>query len=117
MIINRAFFGKNNCLKFILNKDKEVYIHLGLKNGDWTWKKVKLNDDELGDIVLFLQGDKEKVSFFHDFKGDKTQIWFNKKEGHVFVKINDYVKGLAQNEQIVLLELVKYSILRSNLLI
>lgn len=115
-IFNRAFFGKSNCLKFILNSKQEVYIHLGLNKGDvWNWKKVKFNDDELGGILNFFEQKLESISFFHDFKGDKTQIFINRKNDFVFFRIGEFTKSLSLNEQVVLRELIRHSIVRMNM--
>jgi len=116
-ILSKAFFGKNNCLKAGLNDQKDFYFEFG-KTTDkkiWTWKKVKMNDDELGQILCVLEEKKNSVSFFHDFKGDKTQIWINKKEDVLFVKVKELSKSLSIGEQYVLRELIKYSILRMNM--
>lgn len=114
-LIGRAFFGKSNCLKAYLNSNKEFFLEFGKKENDsWTWKKVKMNDVELGDIVNVLEGKKESTSFYHDFKGEKTQIWVNRKEGFI-IKVPETAKGLNEGEETVLRELLKYSIMRMNL--
>ncbi|MGV8162473.1 MAG: hypothetical protein ACP5N2_04045 [Candidatus Nanoarchaeia archaeon] len=123
LVINKAFFGKNNCLKATLNDAGEFYFHFGTpkpgsqQNEDsaWSWKKVKMNDGELADILLVLEGKKESTAFFHDFKGEKTQIWVSKKDNFLFIKIKEVNKSLTEMEQIVLRELLKYCILRMNL--
>jgi len=121
-IINKAFFGKNNCLKATLNEEGDFYFQFGVpKNGnaktpgEWNWKKVKMNDDELGNILNVLNDRKESVSFIHDFKGEKTQLWINKKDNFLFVKVRDISKSLNEGEQSVLRELINYSILRMNM--
>lgn len=118
-IINKAFFGKNNCLKAGLTDTGDFYFEFG-KTADtktWTWKKVKMNDDELGQILCVLEEKKDSVSFFHDFKGDKTQIWINKKDEFLFIKVKELSKSLSQGEQLVLRELIRYSILRMNMVL
>ena len=94
-ILNKAFFGKNNCLKASLNDDGSFWFEFG-KTEDtstWQWKKVKMNDDELGSILSVLEGKKESVSFFHDFKGDKTQIWVSRKDDAFFMKVKEVNKA------------------------
>ena len=125
LVINKAFFGKNNCLKATLNDAGEFYFHFGTpkpgqqQNEDsaWSWKKVKMNDGELGDILLVLENSKESTAFFHDFKGEKTQIWVSKKDKFFFLKIKEVNKSLTEQEQVVLRELLKYCILRMNLVL
>ncbi|MFA6072599.1 MAG: hypothetical protein WC758_00605 [Candidatus Woesearchaeota archaeon] len=123
LVINKAFFGKSNCLKATLNDAGEFYFHFGSpkkiqlnsEDSSWSWKKVKLNDNELADILLVLEGKKESIAFFHDFKGEKTQIWISKKDNFLFVKIKEVNKVLTEQEQIILRELLKYCLLRMNL--
>lgn len=116
-ILSKAFFGKNNCLKSYLNDDLDFYFEFG-KTDDgkvWSWKKVKMNDDELGQILSVLENKEQSVSFFHDFKGEKTQIWINKKDKFLFIKVKELSKSLTIGEQFVLRELLKYCILRMNM--
>ncbi|MGV8169268.1 MAG: hypothetical protein ACP5N3_04400 [Candidatus Nanoarchaeia archaeon] len=125
LVINKAFFGKNNCLKAALNDAGEFYFHFGTpkpgqvqeSESSWNWKKVKMHDGELADILLVLEGKKESVAFFHDFKGEKTQIWVSKKDNFLFIKIKEVNKSLTEQEQIVLRELLKYCVLRMNLVL
>ncbi|MCC7574030.1 hypothetical protein KO361_00355 [Candidatus Woesearchaeota archaeon] len=116
-ILGKDFFGKDNCLKAYLNEKLEFYFEFGKKSEDsWSWKKVKMNDLELGEIILVLEDKKKSISFFHDFKGDKTQIWVN-KDKFFFVKVKELSKSLNDGEQVVLRELLKYSVLRMNMII
>ena len=116
-IISKAFFGKNNCLKVTFNNQRDCYFEFGTALKEkWSWKKVKLNDGELGDILRVLEGKSQSVSFFHDFKGDKTQIWINKKDDLFFIKVRELSKSLSTGEQRVLEELLKFMIMRSSLL-
>ena len=115
-IITKTFFGKNNCLKAYVNQNKEFYFEFGVnKEEKWAWKKVKMNDDELGDILNVLENQKTNTSFFHDFKGDKTQIWITKKDKAFFIKVKELTKSLNEGEQTVLREILKYSIIRMNI--
>ena len=117
-VINKAFFGKDNCLKVMLNGSGDCYFHFGFmdktKNA-WIWKKIKFNDMELGSIVLVLDGRKKNVSFFHSFKDTKTQIWVSSDKDYVFLKIKEMSKSLSQGEQQVLKVLLEYIILRINM--
>jgi hypothetical protein len=116
LVINKAFFGKGNCLKATLNDAGEFYFHFGVEKGEeWSWKKLKMNDGELADILLVLEKKKESTAFFHDFKGDKTQFWVSRKDNFAFLKIKEVNKSLTEPEQVVLGELLKYCILRMNL--
>lgn len=117
-IVSKAFFGKNNCLKAYLNSDLDFYFEFGVTIKDsWSWKKVKMNDAELGEIILVLEQKKDSVSFFHNFNNDKTQIWVNRKDDFFFIKVRELSKSLSQGEQVVLRELLKYCILRSNMIL
>ena len=122
--LQKAFFGKNNCLKLTLNNDLECYFEFGTpkatqvpkkEGAGWNWKPVKFNDSELGEIINVLEGKKDSVSFFHDFKGDKTQIWIKKSEKFFSIKVKELSKGLNDGEQRVLLELLKHIIIRMNI--
>ena len=115
--LQKAFFGKDNCLKITLNKDLECYFEFGVPKNEteWSWKKVKFSDIELGEIINVLDGKKPSVSFFHDFKGDKTQIWVNKTEKFFFIKVKELSKSLSDGEQRVLLEILKHSVVRMSI--
>jgi len=113
-ILGKDFFGKDSCLKAYLNEKLDFYFEFGKKTDSWSWKKVKMNDLELGEIILVLENKKTNVSFFHDFKGDKTQIWVN-KDKFFFIKVKELSKSLSDGEQIILRELLKYAILRMNM--
>ena len=114
-VLGRDFFGKDNCLKAYLNENLEFFFEFGKKVGDkWSWKKVKMNDLELGEIVLVLEGKKNSVAFFHDFRGDKTQIWVN-RDKFFFIKVKELSKSLNDGEQLILRELLKHCVLRMNM--
>lgn len=122
--LQKAFFGKDNCLKLTLNSDLECYFEFGTpkatqaskqEGAGWKWKPVKFNDAELGEIITVLEGKKDSVSFFHSFKGDKTQIWIKKSEKFFSIKVKELSKGLNDGEQRVLLELLKHIIVRMNI--
>ncbi len=111
MILNKAFFGKNNCFKLTVNDKKECYFHFGIeKEGLYVWKKVKMNDAELGDILSVLHHRKQAVSFFHDYNGSSTQIWVNRKNPHFFIKVKELSKSFSEGEQEVLRILIENSI-------
>lgn len=105
MIVDKAFFGKINCLKIQMSSQNAVYFHLGLldqKKSEWNWEKVKMSDMELGDIVSLLKKDKGSTSFFHSYNDKKTQIWCNKDPEKFSIKINDVSKNLSVGELEVL---------------
>jgi ribonuclease HI len=112
LLVDKAFFGKINCLKIQFNSDKECYFHLGLeKNKVWDWQKVKMNSSELGDIIHLLKKEEGKCSFFHSFGTNKTQIWCNKSEKGFSIKIGSVSKNIATGEaevlRIILEEIIK----------
>lgn len=115
-IINRAFFGRDSAFKVNLTKEGECYFNIGKKDAKkWVWTKAKINDLELAQIISVLEGKKEKVSFYHQFKGDKTQIWITTQDSFIFVKIDELSKRLSKPEQNVLKILIEHSILRMNM--
>lgn len=117
--LQKAFFGKDNCLKVTLNKDMECYFEFGTpktaNEEGWNWKPVKFSDIELGEIILVLEGKKNTISFFHDFKGEKTQIWIKKSEKFFSIKVKELSKGLSDGEQTVLREILKHLVVRMNI--
>ena len=113
ILLNKAFFGKINCLKILMNSDREVYFHLGLKdkNDMWVWKKVKMSDIELGSIIDVLnKPDEGACSFYHAYDGKKAQIWCKKSEKSMNIKINDLSKNLTAGEFTVLRVLLEQCI-------
>lgn len=116
-ILNKAFFGKINCLKVLMNTANEVYFHLGIVNEDkktWEWKKVKMSDAELGEIVNVLKKTTGACSFFHSFKETKTQIWCNKSETSLNIKIGTVSKNLSKGEFEVLRIILETCISKMN---
>ncbi len=118
LLINKAFFGKENCLKITLNRNGECYMHFGIgnkKSNSWVWKKIKFNDSELGSILLVLAGKQKSASFFHSYNNASTQIWVNRDKDYVFLKVKEMSKSLSIGEQEVLRVLIEHMILRMNL--
>lgn len=111
--LNKAFFGKINCLKIQLSQDNKVYFHLGLKKGTWIWKKVKMNDGEIGEILHTINQKEAKCSFYHKFGDSKTQIWCRKDEKGFSIKIDEVSKNLFIGElevfKILLIECIRRS--------
>jgi len=97
--MNKAFFGKTTCLKVQYGKGI-IYFHMGKKEGTtWVWDKVKMGVTECGEIIRVLMGKQDKAAFFHQFGDNSNKIWVSKREGTVFIKINDVSKGLTGGEQ------------------
>ena len=118
LLINKAFFGKDNCLKITLNYKGECYMHFGMadkKSNSWVWKKIKFNDSELGSILLVLAGKQKSVSFFHSYNNANTQIWVNRDKDYVFLKVKEMSKSISIGEQEVVRVLLEHIILRTNL--
>ena len=116
--INRAFFGNQNCLKIMLNANKECYMHWGKKeNEKYKWYKIKFQDTELGQIYDVLDGKLPQVSFYHTFNGNKRQVWIRKVEGNgaAFFKIDEMTKSLSAGEIIVMKMLIVHIIVLMNL--
>lgn len=103
ILFEKAFFGKINCLKLQLSNEKEIYFHLGLlKSGIWDWKKVKMADSEIGEIIYLLKKEEGKCAFYHKWANGKTQIWCNKGEKGFNIKIDEVSKNLSIGETEVL---------------
>ncbi len=114
LYIDEAFFGKINCLKIQFNTQKECYFHLGLETkGKWEWNKVKMSNNELGEIIWLLKRDVGKCAFFHSFGTSKTQIWCNKSDKGFSIKVDKVSKNLSIGEaevfRILLEEIIKLS--------
>ncbi|MBN1159815.1 MAG: hypothetical protein JXA43_01090 [Candidatus Diapherotrites archaeon] len=76
---------------------------MGKKEGEkWIWDKVKMGEEECGEIVRVLNGKQDKAAFFHQFGEHSNKIWVSKKDDAIFVKINEVSKGLTGGEQEVL---------------
>ncbi|MGM5480645.1 MAG: hypothetical protein ACQESC_04260 [Nanobdellota archaeon] len=119
ILLQKAFFSKNNCLKVTLNKNQETYFEFGTpkpkQEKGWNWKPVKFNDMELGEIILILEDKKQTTSFFHSFNNETTQIWISKKNSFFTIKTNTSKKSLQEGEQVVLRELLKHIIVRKSI--
>lgn len=119
-LLERAFFAQESVLKVMLNNRNECYFQWGWKSGNtWSWKKVKFNDIELGEILLVLEGQKEKTAFFHSFEGREgkttTQIWINRSGGYYTFKVKECSKGLNERERRVLQQLLQHAIVMINM--
>lgn len=99
--LDKAFFGKINCIKIQLSNENDIYFHIGLlsqKSKEWRWEKVKMSDIELGEIISILKKDIGKCAFYHKFGDSKTQIWCNKSPESFSIKVNDISKNLSIGE-------------------
>lgn len=105
LILDKSFFGKINCLKIQMSKTKDVYFHMGLldnKVNSWNWEKVKMNEIEIGELINLLRKDTGSCSFFHVFGEKKTQIWCNKSEKSLSVRIDKVSKNMSIGESEVM---------------
>ncbi len=119
-ILERAFFTKESVLKVMLNSQDECYFQWGwLTKEGWVWKKAKLNDVELGEILLVLEARQEKAAFFHSYDGREgkttTQIWVNRSNGYCTFKVKECSKSLSAGEQRVLQTLLQHAIVLMSL--
>ena len=124
IVVKRSFFGKGNCFKYLLYGDGVTFFHFGVEKGqEWQWKKVKMNDVELGEILLVLEGRKADASFYHSFgEGEEkqtTSIRVNTKEDDkgkaLFIGVKELNKSFTQGEQRVLQALIQHSLVRASL--
>jgi len=107
ILLERAFFGKSNCFKLALNSRKECYFHFGYKQDTWHWKKIKMSDLELGDILSVIDKKKSRTAFFHKFNETTTQIWVNSSEEFMTIKVRESSKSFSIPEQQVLRVLIE----------
>jgi len=116
LVVNKAFLSKSTALKIQYNQTvNQIYLHAGKKQTDkWVWIRSKFSDAELGDILRVLHGQADSCSFFHRYNGHTTRTWVNKKDGYVFVKIEDISKALNTGEQEVLKVLLQQIIWLAN---
>lgn len=120
ILLQRAFFTPESALKVMVNSNKECYFQWGWKTpAGWVWKKVKFNDAELGEILLVLEGRKERVSFYHSFDGrdgtTTTQVWVNRSGEYCTLKVKECSKSLNAGEQRVLQQLLQHAIIMMSL--
>jgi hypothetical protein len=110
--VRKAFFGKDSCLALHVNvKAQKVFLDIGKKHGGaWAWDKAKLDDEEMGEILLVLEQQAEGASFFHTYGDKKTKIWVSRKDDHVYFRIDDRSKGLNPPQQRAMIELLRYAI-------
>jgi hypothetical protein len=89
LLINKAFMSKSSAFKILLNQDKEVFFQIGkIVNDSWDWKKAKINQTELGEIISFIQNKTQKeCSFMHKFKKDGKETI-----SHIGITRNDNPK-------------------------
>lgn len=115
LLLDKAFFGKDNCITVQVRKDA-AFLKWGRKKGSgWEWKNAKFSDAELGEIIRVLDGRADTASFFHSFNDESTKIWVSRQDAAVVFKANDYVKGLQPGEQEVMATLLRNSIWLVNL--
>ena len=72
----------------------------------YQWEKAKLSDLEIADIARVLSNQIDKASFFHEYNGNKKQIWINTRDGSCFFRIRELSKSLSAAEQYVLLKIL-----------
>ncbi|MCK5605613.1 hypothetical protein KAR91_27210 [Candidatus Pacearchaeota archaeon] len=119
LVLDKAFFSKQSCLKLQYSKSTEsIYLHVGKKNGekDWSWVKTKIRDCEAADILNVLNGRSKSVSFFHKFKDVQKRTWISRDDdkGLVWVRVEDHSKQLNDGEQKVFAILLEKAIVLSN---
>ena len=117
--LSKCFIAKTSAFKVQLNSIGDCYFHAGKKQeqGDkWDWIRSKINDAELGELLGLLQARNGAISFFHEFNGKTTKLWFNYNKDVLFVKIETISKALSPAEQEVLRVLIEHIILRQNLI-
>lgn len=119
--LDKCFFGQKSAFKAQYDKtSKSIYIGVGKKNEDesWSWKNAKIKDTEAAEIIRVIQGNSASVSFYHTFNDSKRQIWVNRKDEQLFVRIDNAGKGISVGEQevlkILLLEAIRLQFFSSS---
>ena len=107
ILLERAFFGKDNCFIIALNSNKECYFRFGVKKAAWEWKKIKISDVELADILAVIEKKKPKTAFYHKFNETATQIWVNSSEEYLTIKVRESSKSFSIAEQQILKVLIE----------
>lgn len=124
IVVKRSFFGKGNCFKYLLYADGVVFFHFGVEKGqEWQWKKVKMNDVELGEVLLVLEGRRAEASFYHSYgegaEKQSTSIRVNTKDDSkgkaLFIGVKELNKSFTPGEQRVLEALIQHSLVRASL--
>ena len=108
-IFEKVFFAKTTCFKIQISESRECYFHIGLNQNleKWVWEKVKINENEIGEIIYSLSKIEHKTSFFHKFNNSNNQIWINKSEKSLTIKINKVSKSFGIGEIEVLKIILK----------
>lgn len=125
MKIDRAFHGKDKALVFTYEEgnNKSIFMNIGKKNGEkWEWIKCKISDEECGNIIQVLRGNRQEVSFFHKsvnkegVEQTKNILISRLKDDNakVIVSINKVSKLLTFGEQEVLRVLMEKVIIECN---
>ncbi len=100
-ILARAAFGKQSCVKIERN-GRGTWLQVGKKQEEkWDWRKAKLSDTEIADILLVLDCRQDQASFLHTFKGNETRINASRKEQTIFIRVDDYAAALNPGQQLV----------------
>ncbi len=117
--LSKCFIAKTSAFKVQLNSVGDCYFHAGKKQeqGDkWEWHRAKMNDMECGQLLGLLKAREGSISFFHEFNGNATKLWFNYSKDVLFAKIENISKALSPAEQEVLRVLIEHIILRQNII-
>ena len=94
----------------------KVFLDIGKKGtSGWTWNKAKINDEEMAEILMVLEKEKDEASFYHKFGDKETKIWVNRKDEQVFFRIEDQSKGLSPAQQAVMAVLLREGIAAVNI--
>ena len=100
-ILARAAFGRESCVKIERN-GRGTWLQVGKKSGEaWDWKKAKLSDVEIAELLLVLDSRQEQAGFFHKFNGNETRISVGRKEQTLFIRVDDYAAALNPGQQVV----------------
>ena len=68
LFLNKCFMAKSSALKLQFNDKNKCHLHLGkLNREEWYWKKIKISQNEIGDIIRLLLGKESELAFFHQF--------------------------------------------------
>ena len=79
-----------------------TWLQVGKKLDDqWDWRKAKLSDFEIAEMLCVLNGKEEQAGWFHTFNGNETKISTGRKEQTVFIRVDDYAAALNPCQQVV----------------
>ena len=101
-ILARTAFGKQSCVKLERN-GRGTWLQVGKKLDEerWDWRRAKLSDTEIAEMLLVFDGRQEQANWLHTFQGSETRISAGRKDQTVFIRVDDYAAALSPGQQVL----------------